>query len=279
MEECYALTSQNPMRNGVRFWFWGLPVVLLLSSCELPTRTPSAVAVRLTAAEQTARQAFAPDLTVVERASVRLEVDGTTVSSAEVMVGPGQRDISFELDIPSAAADFVGEVSSNNGTLLFEGTTGPVEPLEGEIVDVELGAVNSVTGVAPDTLAVRMTRVPSPAFVARLSGAGLVRIGNFGTGRTTWRIGSVTPGGDLCTANNIRQQVCDIALFDGRGNLNGSGFVAPNLPDSLFVVLFDEAIDYDVELITPEGNLTVLVRGDSLAGSQNPRTHASGSTR
>ena len=246
--------------------------VMILPGCSLPTDGPKRAVLNLTVAEQQQqRQLFSPDVTVVQSAEVRVEVDGRTTQTERATVGQGQSLIQMEVDLPEAPADFVATILSNNGTRLLEGRTDPITPADGDRVNIRLSRIAPIPGLSPDTVVVAMSRIPGgPGVSGRLTGFGVVRFANFGISEQSWGFGAVNPGGSRCTS--VQSTSCQIALFNSAGEFSVGGTMTQGVADSLFVVVVDQPGTYEVNIDTGSGTLRTVVVADSTVNPDGPET-------
>lgn len=130
--------------------------LLLLGACTWPTRDQNDVVagtVSLVNAESSAALVQAgPYVSVIDRISIRVaDAAAAIIGSADIPLQRYDSTTTTTIELPEGLATFTAEVRSNNGALLYTGST-TAEVREGFTVEIPVTAVTSVLVIQPDTL-------------------------------------------------------------------------------------------------------------------------------
>jgi hypothetical protein len=125
--------------------------------------------------------------TVAERVDLSI-ASGDGEQALTRALGEGEFEASFDVTVDEGDATFAVDVVSNNGTLLFTGSTTAAIEADGFAVTVVPVAVNAVLLLAPRVAVFTRTQESdSREFVARMT------VHNRGSAALTWRADSLVP--------------------------------------------------------------------------------------
>jgi hypothetical protein len=157
---------------------------LALGACTWPTSDEGYLVAGTVALVNEAGAALAqagPYVSVIDRLSIGVsDASGQTIGSASIPLQRYDSTASTTIELPQGLATFTAEVHSNNGALLYTGTT-TAEVREGFTIQIPIVAQRSVLVVQPDTL--KTTAQTS----------GVFTLHNAGSQPLVWNLSSIDP--------------------------------------------------------------------------------------
>ena len=224
-------------------------LVLLLVACGLLDQ-PSPVSMHI-AIDLGAGAGLQPGdfTTVAQRIDLSVSA-GDGEQTLTQALGEGESEATFDVTVEEGDATFAADVVSNNGTLLFTGSTTTKIEADGFAVTVAPAAVNAVLLLAPRVATfTRTLESDSRQFVARMT------VHNRGSAALTWRADSLVtlPAGVTMT--------CELPNTDGlRCTVNQNTAPGQSQDIDLFVDVpfgVPQPASVTLRLVSPVGTLPV----------------------
>jgi len=187
--------------------------------------------------------------TVAQRIDLSVTSDGGVATQTQAL-GEGEFEATFDVTVDEGSATFAADVVSNNGTLLFTGSTTTSIEADGFAVTVTPVAVNAVLLLAPRVgTFTRTLESDSRQYVARMT------VHNRGSGTLTWRADSLVPLPARVTMSCVLPNTDGLRCTEDRTTGPGQSQAIDLFVDVPFGI--PQPASVTLRLVSPVGTLAV----------------------